>query len=165
MRDLRVVISNDQKTVKIPKGIRMIVRRCCKAILSMEGFTDCAEIFINFTDDEGFIDLNSRYLNSPSDKGVLVLPTGENNNFPENQSTGAKMLGNVIISIEKAMFRSESLGRTLEREVGYLTVHGVLGLFGYKSSKGIEKAMLNEKEEYIMEQIGLPLAMSYVSAE
>ncbi len=165
MKELRVVISNDQKTVKIPKGIRMIIRRCCKAILVMEDINDCAEIFVTFTDDAGFLELNSQYLSSPSDNGVMILPSGENSVFPENQATGAKMLGNVVISVEKAFNRCEALGRSVEREVGYLTTHGVLGLLGYNNKKGLEKALLREKEEYIMEQIGFPLAMSYAAVQ
>ena len=43
---LRVIIDNKQNVMKIPTGVRMLVRRCCKAVLANEGFTDIAEISV-----------------------------------------------------------------------------------------------------------------------
>ena len=48
---IKVIISNKQKTVKIPTGVRMLVRRCCNAVLAMEQFEGSAEISVSFVDD------------------------------------------------------------------------------------------------------------------
>ena len=50
---IRVIITNKQKAVKIPTGIRMLVRRCCNAVLRLEKFEGSAEISVTFTDNEG----------------------------------------------------------------------------------------------------------------
>ena len=56
---IRVVITNKQKTVKIPTGIRMLVRRCCNAVLQLEKFEGPAEISVTFTDNKGIENLTS----------------------------------------------------------------------------------------------------------
>ena len=45
---IKVIISNKQKTVKIPTGVRMLVRRCCNAVLAMEQFEGSAEISVSW---------------------------------------------------------------------------------------------------------------------
>lgn len=55
---IKVIISNKQKTVKIPTGVRMLVRRCCNAVLAMEQFEGSAEISVSFVDDAEIRELN-----------------------------------------------------------------------------------------------------------
>ena len=52
MDAVKVVISNDQKAVKIPTGIRMLIRRCCHAVLELENFEGSAEVSVRFVDYE-----------------------------------------------------------------------------------------------------------------
>ena len=56
---IRVVITNSQKKVQIPTGLRMLVRRCCTAVLKMEGFEGAAEISVTFVDNEQIKELNA----------------------------------------------------------------------------------------------------------
>ena len=58
---IRVIITNKQKTVKIPTGIRMLVRRCCNAVLQLEKFQGPAEISVTFTDNAGIRELTFRW--------------------------------------------------------------------------------------------------------
>ena len=59
---IKVIISNKQKTVKIPTGVRMLVRRCCNAVLAMEQFEGSAEISVSFVDDAEIRELNKKPL-------------------------------------------------------------------------------------------------------
>lgn len=52
MDKLKVLITNNQKDVKIPTGIRMLVRRCCHAVLETENFEGSAEISVSFVNNE-----------------------------------------------------------------------------------------------------------------
>ena len=160
-----VVIINNQKTVKVPKGLRLIVRKCCKAILETESFPGLAEIGVTFTDTNGIQELNRQYqLAEPSDE-VVFFPTGENGEYVSKASNGAKILGDVVISLEKAEKTCHMHGVTLEREVGYLTAHGVFGLLGYcpMSSKPLERMALRDKVEDIMDLLGLPASPGYAA--
>ena len=159
---IRVVITNKQKTVKIPTGIRMLVRRCCNAVLQMEKFQGPAEISVTFTDNKGIKELHRQYRNKDIETDVLSFPMGENGVYDTDMETGAKILGDVVISMEKARDQAELFGHSLQREVGYLTAHSVLHLLGYDHMENLEKVRMREKEELIMEQLGLPASSSYI---
>ena len=127
---VRVVITNSQKKVQIPTGLRMLVRRCCNAVLKMENFEGSAEISVTFVDNEQIKELNTQYRNKPIETDVLSFPMGSDGKYDTDPTTGAQILGDVVISMEKALEQSELYGHTFQREVGYLTAHSVLHLLG-----------------------------------
>ena len=162
---IKVIITNKQKAVKIPTGIRMLVRRCCNAVLKLENFEGPAEISVTFTDNEGIRELNRQYRDKDIDTDVLSFPMGENGVYDVDMETGAKILGDVVISMEKARDQAERFGHSFQREVGYLTAHSVLHLLGYDHIDNLEKVRMREKEELVMDQLGLPASSSYVIDE
>ena len=159
---IKVIITNKQKTVKIPTGIRMLVRRCCNAVLKLENFEGPAEISVTFTDNAGIRELNKQYRDKDIDTDVLSFPMGENGVYDIDMETGAKILGDVVISMEKARDQAERFGHSFQREVGYLTAHSVLHLLGYDHVDNLERVRMREKEELIMEQLGLSASSSYI---
>ncbi len=166
MDKIRVIISNNQKEVKIPTGLRMLVRRCCNAVLRMEEFKGPAEVSVTFVDNKQIHELNllHRKIDAPTD--VLSFPMGENGVYDTDPNTGAQILGDVVISMEKAEEQAKRYGHSLQREVGYLTAHSVLHLLGYDHEKsGLERVRMREKEEQVMTQLGLPSTSSYVLNE
>lgn len=163
MEKIRVIITNSQKEVKIPTGMRMLVRRCCNAVLRMEGFPYSAEISVTFVDNKEIRKLNAEYRNKDIETDVLSFPMGENGQYDENHATGAKILGDVVISIPKALEQAQLYGHSFEREVGYLTVHSVLHLLGYDHENGgLDRVRMREKEEYVMDELGLPRNEAYL---
>lgn len=163
MEKIRVIITNSQKEVKIPTGMRMLVRRCCNAVLRMEGFPYPAEISVTFVDNQEIRKLNAEYRNKDMETDVLSFPMGENGQYDENYATGAKILGDVVISIPKALEQAQLYGHSFEREVGYLTVHSVLHLLGYDHENGgLDRVRMREKEEYVMDELGLPRNGAYL---
>ena len=163
MEKIRVVIDNKQKNVKIPTGLRMLVRRCCNAVLRMENFQGPAEISVTFVNNEQIHELNRQYRDKDMPTDVLSFPMGENGECEVNHVTGAKTLGDIVISMEKAVEQASRYGHSLEREVGYLTAHSMLHLLGYDHEKsGLDRVRMREKEEQVMSQLGLPSTSSYV---
>ena len=159
---IRVIITNNQKAVKIPTGLRMLIRRCCNAVLQSENFEGSAEISVTFVDNEEIRKLNSQYRNKDTATDVLSFPMGENGVYDINMETGAKILGDVVLSMEKAIEQSKAYGHSLQREVAYLTAHSVLHLLGYDHIESMERVRMREKEELVMEQLGLPASSSYI---
>ena len=159
---IRVVITNKQKAVKIPTGIRMLVRRCCNAGLKLEKFEGPAEISVTFVDNAQIKELNKQYRDKDIETDVLSFPMGENGVYDKDIETGAQILGDVVISMEKARDQAELYGHSFQREVGYLTAHSVLHLLGYDHIDNMERVRMREKEELIMEQLGLPASSSYI---
>ena len=128
---IRVIISNSQKEVKIPTGLRMLVRRCCNAVLRMENFQGAAEVSVTFANNEQIHELNKMHRNVDAPTDVLSFPMGEDGKYDIDPATNAKILGDIVISMEKAVEQAERFGHTLQREVGYLTAHSMLHLLGY----------------------------------
>lgn len=162
---IRVIITNNQKAVKIPTGLRMLIRRCCNAVLQSENFEGSAEISVTFVDNEEIRKLNSQYRNKDTATDVLSFPMGENGVYDINMETGAKILGDVVLSMEKAIEQANAYGHSLQREVAYLTAHSVLHLLGYDHIESMDRVRMREKEELIMTELGLPASSSYIVTE
>ena len=163
MDKIKVVIDNKQKSVKIPTGVRLLIRRCCHAVLELEGFEGSAEVDVSLVDNEQIREINreQRDIDMPTD--VLSFPLGENGVYDKNPATGAYMLGDIVISLERAEAQAEEYGHSFQREVGYLTVHSMLHLLGYDHvDGGLEAVRMREKEEAVMLSVGLPRGGSYV---
>ncbi|WP_101911132.1 rRNA maturation RNase YbeY [Marasmitruncus massiliensis] len=160
---VKVLISNRQKEVKIPSGIRLLIRRCCHAVLNAEDFNDSAEVSVSFVTNEQIRQLNAEFRGKDMPTDVLSFPLGENGVYDRNMETGALMLGDIVISIEKAVEQAKIYGHTLQREIGFLTVHSMLHLLGYDhEAGGIEQVRMREKEESVLTSLGLRRDASYV---
>ncbi len=156
MGKLKVQISNRQKQVKIPSGTRLLLRRCCHAVLVCEEFEKPAEVSISFIDNGEIKHLNAEYRGKNIETDVLSFPLGENGVYDKNEDTGAYMLGDIVISVEKALAQAELYGHTFQREMGFLTVHSMLHLLGYDHEEGgLEAAQMREKEEAILARLEL----------
>lgn len=158
----KVFITNKQKAVKIPAGIKILVRRSCNAVLALEGFKEPCEVSVTFVDNEEIKVLNTQYRNKPTPTDVLSFPLGEDDTYDVDPESGALLLGDIVISVEKAMEQSEMYGHSLQREIAFLTVHSMYHLLGYDHEKGgIEAVKMREKEEQALAKLGLQRTISY----
>lgn len=159
---VKVVIENEQKAIKVPKGIRMLIRRCCTAVLTMENFEGDAEVSVTLVDNEQIKALNKEHRNIDKETDVLSFPLGVNGVYDINLDTGEAQLGDIVISLERAIEQAERYGHSLQREVGYLTVHSMLHLLGYDHENGgLELLHMREKEERALTELGLKRDGSY----
>ena len=166
MRKVKVIISNEQKVESIPRGIRLLIRRCCHAVLELEGFKDDAEISVTFVDNNRIHEINKEFRNIDRPTDVLSFPLGEDGVYNTNMATGAKVLGDIVISIPKAMEQALEYNHSLQREIGFLTVHSMLHLLGYDHENGgLEEVRMREKEETVLTKIGLKRDSSYYMGE
>ena len=145
----KVLITNDQN-----------------AVLDFEHFDGPAEISVTFVDNNRIHELNKEYRDKDSATDVLSFPLGENGEYDIDEDNGCKLLGDIVISMERAMEQAELYGHSLQREVAYLTVHSMLHLLGYDhEAGGLEAVRMREKEEAVLIQLGLPRTVSYTSDE
>lgn len=160
----KVYITNQQKAVKIPSGLRILIRRSCIAVLELEKFPNPAEVNVTFVDNAEITRLNSQYRGKPNPTDVLSFPLGENGQYDTSPETGALMLGDVVISVEKAVEQARLYGHNLQREIAFLTVHSMYHLLGYHHEKGgLEAVRMREKEELALLKLGLPRTVSYTN--
>ena len=90
MKDkVKVIISDDQNVEKLPRGTRMLIRRCCNAVLVNEGFQGPAEISVTIVDDATIHRYNKQYRNIDRSTDVLSFPLGVDGKYDINNDTGA----------------------------------------------------------------------------
>ncbi len=153
---IKVNITDKQKRHKLPTGTRLLIRKACHATVENEGITNPTEVEVSLVDDESIKKINKEFRNIDSATDVLSFPLGENGVYDKNPATGADMLGDIVISLDHAYSQAELYGHGLEREIAFLTVHSMLHLLGYDHvNGGLEKAIMREKEEKILDDLGL----------
>lgn len=138
------------------------IRTCINAVLKAEGVPVKCEINVLVTDDAGIREINktSRHIDSATD--VLSFPMFElaPGELPadwteyEDPETGMVPLGDMCISLERAVAQAKEFGHTTRREVGYLTIHSMLHLLGYDHmDEGPQKRQMRAREEAIASEI------------
>ena len=164
MSKLKVYIKNSQSEVKVPVGIRLLIRRCCQAVLITEKFKRDTEVSVSFINNKEIRNLNRIYRDKDKSTDVLSFPLGENGNYDTNAETGYVMLGDIVISLETAFKQADNFGHSLEREIGFLTVHSMLHLLGYDhETSTLEARIMREKEEAVLEKLGISRDATFVS--
>ena len=159
---IKVMITDDQREVKIPTGIRMLIRRACTAALVLERFGRSAEISVRFVDNGEIQALNARHRGVDQVTDALSFPLGEDGVYDTNPATGACLLGDIVICLPRADEQARLYGHSLQRELGFLTVHSMFHLLGYDhEGGGLDAVRMREKEEHVLAQLGLPRGYNY----
>jgi len=159
----RIRMSFDKKRLT-NIGLSMHLQKCITEALKFQGVDVPCEINVMVTDNEGIraINVASRQIDSATD--VLSFPMFEltPGQLPEDWTayidpeTGRVPLGDMCISLERAMEQAREFGHGIKREIGYLTVHSVLHLLGYDHlDEGPMKRQMRRQEETIMAQLML----------
>lgn len=163
MGKAKVMIVNNQTEIKIPVGIRMLVRRCCHAVTDYENFKDDFEVSVSFVNDNDIHALNLEHRGIDRSTDVLSFPLGEDGVYDKNYETGALLLGDIVISLETACRQAKIYGHSLEREVGFLTVHSMLHLLGYDHEESsLQERIMREKEEAILGSLGISRDATFI---
>ena len=134
------------------------IRKCIQQTLSEEGICTACEINVLVTNDAGIqiINRESRNLDKPTDVLSFPMFSLEAGNPPKDWSefidpaTGLVPLGDMCISLDRAIAQAEEFGHSVKREVGYLTIHSMLHLLGYDHlDEGEQKKQMRGREEAI----------------
>ena len=155
---MRIIIDDGQEKVKVTKKIEAIIKSAINNTLKYENFKKRAEVSVILLDNDGIRELNCehRKIDKPTD--VLSFPLLDFNVEQDdlyNYDRGYLMLGDIIISMEKAKEQASEYGHSIEREIGFLCVHSTLHLLGYDHDNEDGIMIMRVKEEAILEQIDL----------
>ena len=159
---VRLIWENEQDKVLIKAELIDILKSCIEETLKSEDFPFDTEISLTFTDNENIREQNliSRGIDRPTD--VLSFPLLEQDDdgelivYEEDMSENAVILGDILISAEKAVSQAEEYGHSVLREFCFLTVHSTLHLLGldHERSEDEEKEMF-EKQDKILEKLNI----------
>lgn len=155
--DLKIIEENEQDLLEITDALRAKIRQTVLATLALEEIDfDCA-VSLTFTDNAGIRVLNREYREKDAATDVLSFPMFD----PEVEELYAVegepcMLGDIVISLERARAQAEEFGHSVEREVCFLCAHSVLHLLGYDHERSEEEdRLMREKQRAVMEAVGL----------
>lgn len=158
---MEIYIENEQDKVAFTKEHEDLINKVAQTVLTNENFTTDCEISVVITDNENIAALNHEFRNKNSATDVLSFPMLE---FDENQNPinaeddmcGGLLLGDIVISLERAKAQAAEYGHSLEREIGFLCAHSVLHLLGYDHENDEEsRLVMRKKEESALSKIGL----------
>ncbi|MGN7164339.1 rRNA maturation RNase YbeY [Paenibacillus cellulositrophicus] len=129
-----------------------------------EGVED-GEVALTFVDDKQIHELNLEYRGIDRSTDVLSFAMNESLDEEldivyeleedEELHDMPEVLGDIIISLDRAKAQSEEYGHSMEREIGFLFVHGFLHLLGYDHQDAESEAEMMGKQEAVLAQVGL----------
>lgn len=149
MPEVNAIIKNSQTAVTITDREIELIKNSVLKTLEYENFEGKAEVNITLTDNDEIKKLNNEFRKIDRETDVLSFPLCENGEYDINYSTGAKLLGDIVISVEKAKEQAAEYGHSFEREISFLTVHSTLHLLGYDhiNSEEEEKVMFKKQDD------------------
>ena len=156
-RDLMIYFMNSQDKEDITYSLKILLRRAVCATLDYENFKNDAQVSITFTDNEGIRVLNSQYRDIDTATDVLSFPLIDFDGGDDMPIDDPEMmLGDIVISLERAREQAEEYGHSFERETAFLCVHSMLHLLGYDHVNGDEEeADMRRRQTEILETLGL----------
>lgn len=114
-----------------------------------------AEVSLMLVDDQRIHALNLEYRGVDRPTDVLSFALQEETDEEPDVVFEDDMLGDIVISVERAREQAIEYGHSFEREIVYLAVHGILHLLGYDHEDTQEKETMRAKEEEVMASLGL----------
>lgn len=161
---LQLAWNNEQEDFQIGEDLIALLEVILQKAGEAEGVTD-GEVDLTFVDDEQIHELNREYRGIDRPTDVLSFAMNEITNDEleiiyeleegEELESVPDVLGDIIISVPRAKLQSEEYGHSLERELGFLFVHGFLHLLGYDHQDEASEAEMMGKQEAVLAEVGL----------
>lgn len=148
---MEILFDNRQKKLPYPEDLEELLQSAVELCLEEEQITKEIEVSISFVDNDEIQKLNRDYRGMDRITDVLSFPQYENIKEIENPIC----LGDIVISLEKALEQSREYGHSFKREVAFLTVHSMFHLMGYDHDTPENTSMMREKEEKVLQQLGV----------
>ncbi len=153
-----IYFSNEQDKENDSPELRCLVKAAIYAALEYEDFRKSAEVSVTFTDNEGIREINKKERNIDSPTDVLSFPimSGDDSDADTDRTTGAVMLGDIVLNLERARAQAAEYGHSYTREVAFLTVHSVLHLLGYDHLTSDEADRdMRARQDAVLDMMGI----------
>lgn len=147
--DLTIFYDN-RTDCEIGEDIKSIIENVITETLVYENYTQNVEISLSFVTNDEIKMLNNQYRDKDKITDVLSFPLGD-----ENPETKEIMLGDIVISLDKAREQANEYGHEFKREIGFLTVHSMLHLLEYDHENKEDEEEMFKRQEDILVRVGL----------
>ncbi|PKM80909.1 MAG: rRNA maturation RNase YbeY [Firmicutes bacterium HGW-Firmicutes-13] len=150
---MALIINNLQKKISLPKGCPSLFKEITRQVLKGEKISSRVEVSLCFVDNIYIKELNRRYRKKDEVTDVLSFPQVDDDTFKSTLESPEVLLGDIVISLERAREQAQAAGHSLLQEVTLLFVHGLLHLLGYDHGSDKEFEKMEQKTGKIMEKI------------
>lgn len=151
---MEIIISTYPEKLQSSPSIERIVKEAIVKVGELYGL-ETAEVSITLTDNVYIHELNMKYRNIDRPTDVLSFALNEGEEPEIVDGPVVNMLGDIIISVERATEQAAEYGHSIEREIAFLTVHGMLHLLGYDHMEEVDRVEMRKEEDYVMEKLGI----------
>ena len=158
---IKLMLENEQDKVQVTGEMENTIMSVCERVLVSEECDFDAEISVTLVDNESIRVINAEQRNIDKATDVLSFPMLE---FDEEGTACADydtdgdfvILGDIVISMERAQEQAEEYGHSFIRELAFLTAHSMLHLLGYDHvNSAEEERIMCEKQEEVLKSLGI----------
>lgn len=158
--------------VEYPFTVEETVEAVAQAVLEAEGCPYEVQVNVLLTDNPGIREFNRQYRRIDKETDVLSFPNLEYETpgcfeIPSQQEadcfdpdSGELILGDIILSVDRIASQAEQYGHSMRRELAFLVAHSMLHLCGYDHMEPEEAAVMEQKQEQILTQLGITRDMA-----
>ena len=153
---IEIFLSDEQEKLVAPEDMEQLIEMCTRAALEEEQIEEDAQVSVTLDDNEAIREINNEHRGIDKATDVLSFPLGDEDSFDTDPETGAILLGDIVISLERAKEQAEEYGHSYRREVAFLITHSLFHLLGYDhvDSEEDEKLMFG-KQDKVLEKLGI----------
>ncbi|SET41229.1 probable rRNA maturation factor [Natronincola peptidivorans] len=148
---MELVVDNRQTNVEIEEEVIITLEKAAKESLAYEGWDQDFEVSLSLVDNKEIQQLNKTYRDKDCPTDVLSFPMMDD----DDPVMEEKILGDIVISVEKAVEQAEEYGHSFLREMTYLTVHSMFHLMGYDHMDEESTKEMRLKEEAVLTKLGV----------
>ncbi|MDD3364419.1 MAG: rRNA maturation RNase YbeY [Syntrophomonas sp.] len=154
---METMIIDQQNKVSYNKELQNVITSVASAAAKMQNLPKKSEVSFLLVDDSYIQELNMMYRNQNSATDVLSFAMNElSEDEPDfDFSNELNVLGDIVISLERAQSQSEEYGHSISRELGFLVAHGMLHLLGFDHENEAEEKVMRDLEEKILRSVKL----------
>ncbi|NLN06144.1 MAG: rRNA maturation RNase YbeY [Firmicutes bacterium] len=145
------VLVNSETSRQLAPEVLAAMEKIAEAALNEHGLPPEAEISLTVCDNAAIREINKKWRQVDAPTDVLSFPLWEKG---KAVPAGQVLLGDIVISLEKAAVQAEEYGHSLEREILYLFTHGVLHLLGYDHMNEADRRKMRAAEEKLLQAVG-----------
>lgn len=146
--------SNEQDKLAPPEDFERLIEQCTAAALEEENISEDAEVSVTLVDNARIRELNNEFRGIDRETDVLSFPMGDES-FDVDPDNEAILLGDIVISLEKARSQAEEYGHSFRREVAFLLTHSLFHLLGYDHMTPEDEAEMFAKQESVLGRLGI----------
>ena len=151
----KLIIENEQDKIEVTDEMTNMIKTVCEAVMDMEECGFDAEISVTLTDNENIRELNREHRNIDRATDVLSFPMldfdGDEADAEYDYDEDLVILGDIVISLEKAQEQANEYNHSMRREVAFLTAHSMLHLLGYDHVDDEEgERIMREKQDRVL---------------